>query len=218
MGTALADVLPLALGIAASPFPIIPAILLLFTPRAGTASRAFLGGWLIGVVVATGVFAALAGVIDQPDTPPTWASWTRIVLGVALVALGVRQWLGRRAAKETPGWMRSIETATPATAARLALLLSLANPKILLLAAAAGLSIGATELGTVALILVVAVFALFASATVAVPVVLYAVRGEKVLGPLSRAKDWLQDNNAAVMAVVFLVLGAMLVAKGIGGL
>ncbi len=218
MGSALGDVLPFAIGIAASPFPIIPAILLLFTPRAAAASRAFLAGWFGGVAVATALFAGLAGIIEQPEAPPTWASWTRIVLGAALVALGVRQWLGRRAAKDTPGWMRSIETATPATAARLAVLLSLANPKIILLAAGAGLSIGAGGLGTGVQVVVVAVFAVLASTTVAAPVVLYAVRGEKVLGPLSRAKDWLQANNAAVMAVVFIVLGALLASKGLGGL
>jgi hypothetical protein len=35
-----------------------------------------------------------------------------------------------------------------------------------------------------------------------------------VLGPLSRAKDWLLRNNTAVMVVVFLVLGALLIYNG----
>ncbi len=43
-----------------------------------------------------------------------------------------------------------------------------------------------------------------------------AARSE-VRGPLDQAKVWLQDNNAAVMAVLFLVIGAALIGKGIGG-
>ncbi len=49
--------------------------------------------------------------------------------------------------KPTPAWMHRIETATPRKALRLAILLAYANPKVLLLTAAAGLSIGAAELG-----------------------------------------------------------------------
>ncbi len=37
-------------------------------------------------------------------------------------------------------------------------------------------------------------------------------------GPLDRLKVWLQDNNTAVMGVLILVLGAVLLGKGISGL
>ena len=47
-----ADVVPLALAIAASPFTIIPAILLLFTERPRTTSLAFLA---IGTGISAGV-------------------------------------------------------------------------------------------------------------------------------------------------------------------
>jgi hypothetical protein len=51
-----------------------------------------------------------------------------------------------------------------------------------------------------------------------VPVLLFAVFGERVLGPLASMRDWLRANNAAVMALVISVLGALLVAKGVSGL
>lgn len=57
-----------------------------------------------------------------------------------------------------------------------------------------------------------------AASTVAVPVLLFAVFGERVLGPLASMRDWLRANNAAVMALVISVLGALLVAKGVSGL
>jgi threonine/homoserine/homoserine lactone efflux protein len=218
VGALLGDVLPIALGIAASPFPIIPAILLLFTPRARATSSSFLLGWVVGILVATGAFALLAEVLDTRDQPATWASWARIVLGAVLVVLGVRQWLGRRAKESTPQWMQSLADATPGAALRLGLVLSAANPKILLLAAAGGLAIGSSDLAAGGVALAVALFAVVASSTVAIPVLLYLVLGERILGPLGAVRDWLQANNAAVMAVVIVVIGVLLLVKGLGGL
>ena len=218
MGALLGDVLPIALGIAASPFPIIPAILLLFTPRARATSSSFLLGWVVGILVATGTFALLAEVLDTRDQPATWASWARILLGAVLVVLGVRQWLGRRAKESAPQWMQSLADATPGAALRLGLVLSAANPKILLLAAAGGLAIGSSDLAAGGVVLAVALFTVVASSTVAIPVLLYLVLGERILGPLGVVRDWLQANNAAVMAVVIVVIGVLLLVKGLGGL
>jgi len=217
VGEVVGEVLPLAIGIAASPFPIIPVILLLFTARPLAASGAFLAGWVLGIAAATAVFIGLASVVEAFDEPPSWASWARIALGAVLLAWGARQWLTRHNSDEAPAWMRSIEDSTPAEAARLGLLLSAANPKIVLLAAAAGLVIGAADLSTSGAAGAAAVFTVFAASTVAVPVLLFAVFGERVLGPLASMRDWLRANNAAVMALVLLVLGALLVSKGVSG-
>jgi threonine/homoserine/homoserine lactone efflux protein len=214
----MADTLALAIAIAASPFPIIPAILLLFTPRAKANSWSFLCGWFTGVAVATTVFVLLAEFVDRLDEPPAWASITRIALGLVLVAWGIRQWVTRRADSDLPGWMAALDTATPTSAARLSLLLSAANPKIVLLAAAAGLAMGSAGEAPPTLVAWVLVFALIASISVAIPVVLYAVRGDRVLTPLGRARDWLQRNNGSVMAVVFIVIGLAALAKGVSSL
>jgi len=37
-------------------------------------------------------------------------------------------------------------------------------------------------------------------------------------GPLDSLKKWLQDNNATVMATLILVIGAVMVGKGVSGL
>jgi len=42
--------------------------------------------------------------------------------------------------------------------------------------------------------------------------------GKRILRPLGKVRTWLQDNNAAVMAVVILVIGVLLVVKGLQGL
>jgi threonine/homoserine/homoserine lactone efflux protein len=216
VAAALGDVLPLAAAIALSPFPVIPAILLLFTPRPRASGVGFLAGWATGIAGTAVLVAALAAVVEGGDQPPAWAAPTRIVLGVALLALGVRQWIGRREAKGTPAWMAALEDTTPAQAVKLGLLLSAANPKIVLLAAAAGVGIGAADLPPARVVLVILLFTVLASVTVTLPMVVHAVGGDRALAPLGRARAWLEANNAAVLAVVFVVIGAVLLVRGLG--
>ena len=218
MGDTAASVIPLAIAIAASPFTIIPAILLLLTPRAAATSGAFLGGWLIGLAATATAFTFLAALVEGYEESPAWASWGRIGLGVSLLVLGIRQWLHRHTPKPPPAWMQSISTMTPAKAFRFAIILAVANPKILLLSAAAGLAIGAAELGGADDVLAIAIFTLVAASSVAIPVVAYLILGDRIVAPLSRARDWLQAHNAAVMSVVLVLIALVLLAKGISGI
>lgn len=214
----LVDLLAPAVGIAASPFPVIPAILLLLTPRATANAGSFLAGWATGILTATVGFTLLEAVVELADEPPGWVSWVRVGLGAALVVLGARQWVTRRAERPAPAWMQSLEAATPASAARLGLVLSLANPKILLFCAAAGLTIGASEASGSRAVGVCVLFALAASVSVAVPLLAHVAFGERATAPLRRANDWLTEHNASVMAVVLVVIGGLVLVKGIGGL
>lgn len=56
MGTVLGELLPLAVGVAVSPVPIIAVILMLLAPRAGGTGQGFLLGWVAGIVAAVVVF------------------------------------------------------------------------------------------------------------------------------------------------------------------
>jgi threonine/homoserine/homoserine lactone efflux protein len=217
MGSVVVEVLPLALGITVSPFPVVPAILLLFTARPRATAGSFLAGWLLGVGLACAVAALLASVVELAEETPTWVAWTKLALGVLLVVLGVLQW-SKRGAEEDPAWMRALDDATPAAALRLGLVLSAANPKIILLAAGGGLAAGASDLATGETVVVLVLFTVVASLAVAVPLLLHLVLGEGVLAPLGRARDWLRAHNAAIVAAVLVVLGALLVAEGLAGL
>jgi hypothetical protein len=61
MGEAIGQSLPLAVGVALSPVPIIAVVLMLTTPRARTNGPAFVLGWLLGLGVVGAVVLALAG-------------------------------------------------------------------------------------------------------------------------------------------------------------
>lgn len=220
MGSAIGDTLPLALGIAISPVPIIAAILMLLSPKARSTSVGFLLGWLLGIVVAVVVFTLLSGLIPaaDPDASKPIAGTIKIVLGALLLFLAVRQWQHRPKPGQTaqlPKWMSAIDQMTAGRAFGLAVILAAVNPKNLLLAASAGLSIGTAALSAGADTVVIVVFVLVAGSSVAVPVIAYLVAAERVRAPLDALRGWLVANNATVMAVLLLVIGVVVVGKGI---
>ena len=63
MGPVLGELLPLAVGVAISPVPIIAVILMLFAPRSGVTSAGFLTGWLVGIAAACGIFVVLGSAL-----------------------------------------------------------------------------------------------------------------------------------------------------------
>ena len=222
MGAVIGDLLPLAIGIAISPIPIIAVILMLLSRKATATSTGFLLGWVVGVVLVTVVVLALVGQAGNTagGEPSTLSSVLKLVLGAALILLAVRQWQGRPKEGETaamPKWMDAIESFTFVRALLLGFGLSAINPKNLLLCLAAGTTIGAAHLPTGQVVVATVVFTLLACSSIAVPVVGYLAARDRMAAPLERLRAWLTQNNAAVMAVLLVVIGTVLLGKGIAG-
>ncbi|MFD9550175.1 GAP family protein [Nocardia salmonicida] len=218
MGSVIGGLLPLAVGVAVSPIPIIAAILMILSKNAGGAAKGFAVGWVAGILVVTGVMTLLAGTLGGTESEPsTGASIVKIILGVALVVLAVIQWQ-ERSQTEVPGWMKAIDTLTPVKALGLGALLSGVNPKNLLLCVSAGVAIGAGGLSAGGDLVAIVVFTLLASVTVLAVVVGYMLAADKLGPTLDSLREWLQLNNHAVMAIVLLIMGTVVVGKGIGGL
>src|SRR4051794_19713646 len=135
MGQVVGDLLPLAVGVAISPIPIIAVILMLLAPRAGGTSGGFLAGWILGIGGATTVFLLLAGTLDLgsgDSQPSAAASWIKLALGVLLLLLAVRQWGARPqsgAQPALPKWMTAIDSFTAVKALGLGVLLSAGEPE-----------------------------------------------------------------------------------------
>ena len=66
--------------------------------------------------------------------------------------------------------------------------------------------------------ILLAVFVIIASLTVAVPVLYYLFAGKSAEKTLTSWKAWLAANNATVMFILLLVLGMLLLDQGLGGL
>jgi threonine/homoserine/homoserine lactone efflux protein len=219
VGAGIGDILPLAVGIAISPVPIIAAILMLLSPQAKATSVGFLFGWLAGIIAAIVLFTLLSSVLPQRDSGPSpIAAVIKIVLGVLLLFLAIKQWRGRPAEgeqPELPKWMSAIDSMTAAKGLGLGFLLSAVNPKNLLLAIAAGLLIGGANLSIADSAVIIVVFVLIASSTVLVPVVSYLIASDRLAVPLDRLREWLVENNATIMAILLLVIGVTVIGKAI---
>lgn len=224
MNQGISEVLPFAIGIAISPIPIIAIILILFSDRAKVNGPAFLAGWVIGLAVVSGVIYAVSDAANAATDSSTsdTVSWGKIALGVLLLGLARRNWAKRPKPGEAavmPKWMATVETITPVKAFGLAVLLSVVNPKNLILAVGAAAGLGQLAgLSTGDAIASLAVFVVVASLSVGFAVVYELVGGAKAKATLDELKAWMTDHNNAVMAVLFLVFGVVLIAKGMGRL
>ncbi len=221
MGPVIGDILPLAVAVLISPIPIIAAILMLLSPRAVASSVGFLVGWLTGIVVALGLFVALAGVIPQPDQDGSQpiAAMVKIALGALMLLLALKQWRDRPHEGEEPAlpsWMAAIDKLSFAKTLGLGFALAAINPKNLLMTASAGVLIGTAELPFDSVVVVVAVFTLVAGASVAVPVLGYLLARNAMSRPLESLRTWLVHNNTTIMAVLLFVIGVTVIGKGIG--
>ncbi|RVW03816.1 GAP family protein [Rhodococcus xishaensis] len=222
MGPAVGEVLPLSIGVAISPIPIIATILMLLTPRAATTATSFLAGWVFGIAVGYTIFVVLGGVADlsSPSDGNSVTATIRVALGVLLLILAVRQWRRRPAPGEDPTlprWLAAVDKVTPAKALALGFGLSAVNPKNLLMIVGAAVAVTQLGVGGAAIVVAGTVFTVLAASTVAVPVIVYFTMRDRATGWLNDLKAWLTTNNAAVMAVLLLVIGASLIGRGISG-
>ncbi|MBV9577839.1 MAG: GAP family protein [Chloroflexi bacterium] len=223
MGQAIGQILPLAVGVALSPVPIIAVILMLVTADAKVNGPVFILGWLVGLgVIGTIVLlAAGSGGASSGGQPATWVSWLKLILGVLALLIALRQWRGRPqgdAAPPAPQWMGAIEKFTPVQALGVGALLSGLNPKNTLLAISAAAAIAATGISGGQQAVAYVIFMILGTVGVGAPVVIYFAMGHRAPALLDKLRQWMAQNNAVIMAVLMLVIGAKLVGDGIAGL
>jgi hypothetical protein len=208
MGQAVGQVLSFAVGVALSPIPIIGVVLMLGTPRARSNGPAFIAGWIAGLsVVGTVALLVSSGAsASKHGQPADWVNWLKLVLGLLLLVVAVRQWRGRPrgdAQAALPSWMKSIDRFTAVRAAVFGVVLSAAI-------AQTGVSTGKQAVA-------LAVFVLIGSIGTGAPVVLYFALGDRSKRLLDELKSWMAQHNAAIMLMLCLVIGAKLIGDAISG-
>jgi threonine/homoserine/homoserine lactone efflux protein len=223
VGQAIGQVLAFGVGVTLSPVPIIAVVLMLATPRGRVDGPAFLAGWVTGLAVAGTIVLLLAGGASpsQSGAPATWVSVVKILLGVLLLLLALKQWRGRPqgdAEPQLPAWMKKIDTFTPPRAAGLGVLLSAANPKNLLLIVGAAAAISATGVSTGDQAVALAVFVVLGTVGPAIPVAIFFLMGDRAAALLERMRGWMAQENATIMAVLCLIIGAKLIGDAISAL
>jgi threonine/homoserine/homoserine lactone efflux protein len=220
MADAIGQVLSLGVGVALSPVPIIAVVLMLGTPRARVNGPAFLLGWIVGLAVVGTIVLLLAGSAgaSEDQQPADWVGVVKVVLGLLLVLVAVRQRRRRPRGGEQapmPKWMRAIDRFTPTRSASIAVALAAINPKNLLLTVGAAAAIAQTGASTGDQAIALAVFVLVATLGPGLPVAIYFLAGRRAGRVLDDLKTWLAAHNTAIMAVLCLVIGVKLIGDGI---
>lgn len=222
MGQAIGQVLSLGVGVALSPVPIIGVVLMLGTPRARSNGPAFILGWVAGLAIAgTIVLLASSGAdASKQGQPADWVNWLKLALGAGLLLVALKQWRDRPHGSdeaELPKWMRTIDRFTAGRAAAFGVALSALNPKNLLLVVGAAAAIAQTGVSAGKQAVALVVFVVVGTIGTGAPVVLYFAMGERSKRILDELKGWMAQNNAAIVAVLCLVIGAKLIGDAISG-
>jgi hypothetical protein len=213
VGNAIGELLPLAVALAAGPLPIIAVMLILASDNARSKGVAFVGGRLVGLGLFVGAALVIFSIIDDPALGhrghPTPA--------VSILRIAARMF-HRRGAKsngQPSALVRRVDGLTVRGSFGLGLAITAIDPASISIGVLVGLDIAAARLSVATDVLFVVVFLLLSTVTVTGPVLAYVAGGEAARRRLAGLKGWLLTNEKTVMMVLFALIGAMLIGRGI---
>ena len=218
METLILTVIGLGLGVAlCSPVSVVTVIVLLTMPAGRRRAIAFVFGWLLAIVVIGFVTVFVlhgADFSSHKRTPSRMASAVEIALGCLAVLVSLRALRRRRGAgagtSEMPKWLDRLD--------RTNWLLGVLVGAFMLtysLTVAAAAEILKANVSRADGVIAFVVFALASITTIAAPIVLVVVRPERSQERLAARRRWLLGNSRTIGLVALLVIGALLVARGI---
>lgn len=222
MGNAVGQFLSHAVGVAISPLALVAVILILGVPRGRANALAFALGWLVAVAAVFGIVLIIgtAAGAHHHGAPATWVSWFRLILGILLGLMTVRQLKMVSRAEEglLPRRFRNLEQFTTGNSLALGAVLAVANPKNVMQIATGAVAVAANverhgrQIGSAAIFLVLA------SLGVLVPLLIAVIGHRSAPATLERWKQWTIRNHYGIMAVLFALLATKSLGDGISGL
>ena len=220
MWQALGGLLPIAVAVAVSSVPITMTILILLSPNRNRAALPFLVGWVIGVAAVIVFSTLFASTLPQPPrrgADPTTAVLLMLV-GAALIVLGAinlrRDSPGETKSAGLQGWLFRVDSFGVLVSFAVAVLLNL-RPKGLLLGIAAGLALHATSVNLDEALLLIVIYTVIATSTVAVPIVASLVAPRRVEPRLLAARDWMTHNGRLLTSLMMFMIGVVILGYGL---
>lgn len=218
METLILTVIGLGLAVAVcSPVSVVTVIVLLSMPAGRRRAMAFVGGWLLAIILIglVTVFVLHGANYSSPmRTPSRIASAVEIAVGCLVVLVSLRALRRRRGAPagtaETPKWLNRLD--------RTNWLLGVLVGAFMLtysLTVAAAAEVLKANVSRVDGAFAFGLFALASITTIAAPIVLVVVRPERSQERLAAWRLWLLGHSRTVGLVALLVIGTLLVARGI---
>jgi len=209
------DLILIGLAITLEPIPLTAFILVLASKGGVRKGAAFIFGWLVSLaaVVALTILAT-GNKPPKPNTGPSLAALAvKILIGVVLVIIAVRQWrrMGRpKKPKKTPKWQTSIDNMSPWFAIALGPLVQPWG----LVAAGVAVIVGA-KLSSWQSYIGLFLFCLIATITYLVMEIYAGFWPDQTQAFLARTRTWIDTHTDQVIIVVSLILGFYLIGKSI---
>ena len=221
MGDLLISLIPTALAGALAPVLVLPVIFMLGTKRAIPNTLAFAVAALILYVAigAIGIFFVGGQLsVSESDTSKISAI-VSLVLGVIALLVAALQW---RSAPGNEKWMtrqmQSIESIAPGKAFGLGLMMPLFGAKNLMVYMVCLNLIGTARLSAADSISAMSVVLLIFAPQVIIPIVIYAMVAERAAVFLASIQNWVIQHNRAIGIGASLLVGIMMLSKGLADL
>lgn len=222
MNGTLLELIPLVIGAAAVPVWIIITLLLLRGDGGVGKAAAFLGGATLARLAQGLIFGGVVGEAAA-DHPPgehgQVVSVLLLLLGIALLAAGVKKWLKDVDPDEPPPqWMATINAWSPLKSFAIGFaLIAVAVKQWVFTLSAIGV-IGEAGLGRGANVALYLGFALAAQSLMLLALAFAALAPARADKTLAAAQGWLERYSRPIMVAVSLIFGAYFLWKGAAGL
>jgi threonine/homoserine/homoserine lactone efflux protein len=210
--------LPMALGIAASPSPVIAMLILLMTRKARSNALFFLTGWFSGLLMVGLLTLFGVGFLGGFSDGSSHSGILRMILGMLFLVLAVpiaRQIPRKGQQPAPPGWLDKLDQFGFPQSFAFGFFFSVPNLKNASLVVTGMTGVLPYQLDPAVAIFVLFLFSLIASAGVLVPPVLYLLIGERATTVFGGMKIWLIRNRALILFLILLVFGVLWLLQGL---
>jgi hypothetical protein len=211
----------LGLGLAValcSPVSVVTVIVLLGMPAGRRRAIAFVVGWLLAIVLIGAVTVFVLHGQDfssSKTTPSKTASAVEILVGCVILLVSARAFRRRsRAASapnaETPKWLGRLDQSNWLLAVLVGAFMLTYS-----LSLAAASEILKADVSTADGAIAFAVYALASITTIVAPIIVVLVAPDRSAARLEGWRRWLLGNSRTVGLVALMVIGAILIGRGI---
>ncbi len=209
----MGELLLLGVAITIEPIPVVGFILVLGSDHARRNGFAFIVAWIASLAaIVAGTLLVTGGQPPARNTQPAlWSAIANVVVGMALLAVAWR--VSKRPAdrpRKQPAWMARVDRMSAWGAAALGFLL---QPWGLV---AAGVTVVLeADLHTTATIVVLVLFCLLATSSMATMQTYYIISPDAARERLARLQDWVDRNRDRGIVILSAGFGIVLAAKGV---
>lgn len=192
--------------------------MMLMSAKARTNAPAFLLGWILGLLLVGIIVFMIPASQTEGAKPKEMAGFIRIALGILLLYFALIQWRSRPGPEdvvEVPKLLAGLDTLGAGKSLLVGFMLVAINPKNLMLCTAGAAAIDLNTSTLASQIGAYKIFTLIASSTVIFPMIPYLFSRKRAAVIFESWKDSLVRKNKVTIAVILLVLGIVLVYRGI---